>query len=452
MTSRGSTTKTNSVPSDDARNSIYSIRLIKHEEMTWVYAEIHMLVNSCIHQIASHTGFVDFFIVDCCVRSGAGLLRNQSIFEDEAELRKRGIRKNRRYSSVQISLQRVGFEFVVHQAFGGLPIINGSPFKATKRFLPFTNAVYTILSESFFRATKGYNALIDRSLVLRSKINCADSTETALQLGILISNTEEQLSEIEHRLRADRNTLYGVVRQVTQTMHTVCDYHEQIISSFERLSTQEARRYARSDQQALDNAQDGLLGLKRAVYYYDPRRNKALSGIARWWIKAAILLNLKTTANLIGVPPSIWQQHRKYEERGQELGIQGNSTELSKVFGHPVEEVEEIYRIIGLNSPTSIDAVSNVGSDGENNLRVGDSISDNKPNPEEDIVGKESVIPKYFQYLTREEQRIVCCIFGTFDYYPEQETLPNPRAMISERLSQIATQVYWEKIKGQHIV
>ena len=428
---------------------VYSSPLIQHQDIVWVYREIHGLVDSCRDTIGAHTSFFDFFIIDCLIRSLGGLLRNKAIFERSDVLRGRGFKGEDTitkddYTVARYALHSVGLEFVYAEALGKTG--ENRPFTVYKDRLPMVMAVYTILTESFARTVAKYREYVDRATELRCVIHHTDTTPLeAAEAAQSLTEIAGRASAIEKKIGADSMYLYGAVRHIEFLLPIVRDYNERVIKAYARIALQLARLHARSEKQIEDNFQQGSMGLHRAVYYFDPSRGKAFSGLARWWIRAAILLHIKIDVNMIKGPSHYWQLHKKYGELAADLGIQGEYSAIAKASGDDLETVMDVYRFVAMNRPVSIEAPLSQWDDSSG--RVGDNISDDGPTPEDSIIASLSTIDLYLDALSVDERYVICCSYGMYDKIPQKETL-TLRDIETERLAQQAAKVYWEKMRG----
>lgn len=424
--------------------TMYSRRLIRHQELNWVYREIHECAEKCVSLIGNYTNFFDHFVIDCTARSAAQILRNKSIFVPDRVLREQGYSKKPGFSVAENTMTENCIGFMFYRA---LKELNKRPsyraFQATRNKIPFVTAVYLILTESFVRTVKNYSRMCEESVNLRTVIHSptAQPPKLVRQAIHRLSEVEAVIVSTERKLDADGDILYGVASQVVHYANRIRSYHEHVISAFERLVMQIARRYGRTEQQVEDNFQHGSSGLHKAIYYFDPSREKAFAGIARWWIKAAILAHLKTDANLVKVPSHVWQQHKEYEEIAHDLGVVGDIDKIATGIGHDPEEVEKIYRMINMNRPVSLEApIGGPVSSDDTSAQIKDSVQDTQLTPEEGII-EAGKIAQYMKVLSPEEKRVVCCLFGLFDAFPDSPIPPTHDEILTEKLCQIATSV-----------
>jgi len=413
---------------------VYTQPQIKHEKLIWIYTEINTLLEECALLIGGHTRFLDHFVVDCFLRVSSSTLRNKAIFESDDNLEKRGLTGTSLRAPYEQSLMNIGIEFLYTTSTGSSAAER--PFDKLWGKLPFVPAVYDILTESFMRIVEGYTRLIEEGVHIRNRVTVGTPNPDDLSR---LSEVEAETADIEQKVGGERMTLYGVVQQVKDKMCVVLDYQAHITRAYERLVLQLAKRYGRSPMQIEDNFQQGMFGLRRAIRYFDPRRGKAFSGIARWWIQAAILITIKEEANLVKVPTSVWRLHERYEATAHEHGVMGDLGAIAELHGHSREQVEEVYAAVHMNRPRSLE--DPISSRESNEGRFGDKIEDTKPSPEDELTEQPTEIPTYLEQLSTDERTVVCCAYGMYDYLPTT-VKENPDLRVIEKLCQIGARAF----------
>lgn len=404
---------------------VYKQEQIPHKFVLWVYREIRSLVEEATLVVGRHTTFLDHFFIDCYLKLANGSLRNESIFRKETLTHE----TSQEHRAHKIAMMRAGIEFIHTQASG--VGAEGRNFDSLYRLMPFDPAVYNILLESFVRAVQGY---MDWE---RELINLRVRNDTSPEALVRRSDLERAMTDCEERVGCDRGILGGVIRQALKLTRLITRYQERVARAYERIVLQMAKQYGRSAMQIEDNFQWGSFGLQRAIRYFDPGRGKSFSGIARWWIRAAILLKIKDEVNLVQVPARVWKQYEKYEAKAHQLNIQGDLAAIGRVFGHTYAEVEEVYNAVHINRPRSMeDPLTNSAT--EDGGRLGEKITDDKPNPDERLEEKrDKRAPLYLQRLTVRQRKVICCSFGLFEFYPGTDG--DKDSIVREKLRQAAT-------------
>jgi RNA polymerase sigma factor (sigma-70 family) len=408
--------------------------------MVWVYKEMHEHVEECALLIGEHTGFLDGFFMETTLRCSAGLLRNRTIFHRNEELKVKGAKKTKFFSPAEDILLRTGIDFIYHQLLDKQQRPIRGPFVILQDKLPFVHAVYIILTESFVRSTRGYIEAMDESSRIRLELLSQEMPpQERKRLVLRLASLETKIVATEKKVHG-QTSLYGVIKQIKWHMMIIDHLRDYVIRAFRRLAMQLAKKYGRSEQQTLDNYQHGSIGLQRAVNYFDPDRNKAFSGLARNWIRAGILLHLKTEANLMKVPNAVWQQHKKLEDLAHDNGVAGDLNAIARLANMPLEDVDEIYRLIQMNRPVSLESPVSEEEPGSTQLK--DNIPDESATPEGELIAAREDLGDYMQALDEYERLVVCCSFGAYDLIPHKQL--DPQDVFSERLRQIAVRVRHE--------
>lgn len=415
--------------------SLYSAPLIPHAQMVWWYMDLHDNVEKAASLIGEKTSFLDHFIIDTAMRCGASLLRNRTIFVDDDAVKKMGgksqkIQAGKSYLPRETLMLNISIDFLYHEA--ARPEDINPPFYQHRDRIPFVHAVYIILAESFLRTVSNYCSYIEQICHLRLEIEENPRPNRVIQL----SRLEISASSLEKKLRGDRATLYGVVKQIRWHMTFVEHMKNRVITAFRRLAMQVAKKYGRSEQQINDNFQHGSTGLIRAANYFDPYREKAFSGLARNWIQASVLLHLKTEANMCKIPAPVWQLFRKIEQVAHDNSIEGDYPAIAKKMKMETIEVMEVYRMIQINRPISLE--NPVSEDESNNTTLKDNIEDESKSPEDVLVESSDRLSDYMKGLGYQERMVICCLFGTYEEIPQKDTILSDHDIESERLRQIA--------------
>lgn len=193
---------------------------------------------------------------------------------------------------------------------------------------------------------------------------------------------------------------------------------EQLITANLRLVIHTAKKYVSYGNQKSHNlslsdlAQEGSIGLIKAVEKFDPERGK-LSTYATWWIRQTIFRAIANQGGTIRVPIHMWEQITHLTKKENELRLQfkrePTSEELAEELGITLERVRNIKKTRELE-PFSLERP--IGEDQETTLK--DFLSDPDPSVEEQVEQKQlkENLSILLKSLTPREQKVIKDRFG----------------------------------------
>jgi RNA polymerase sigma-32 factor len=167
--------------------------------------------------------------------------------------------------------------------------------------------------------------------------------------------------------------------------------HE-LVRSYTRLVIAGATRFRNYGLPMGDLIQEGNIGLMQAANRFDPDREVRFSTYATWWIKSSMQDYVLRNWSIVRTGTTAAQKSLFFNLRRLRSRIEGASTErgltvegrekISALLGVPQKDVEEMEgRMSG--SDQSLNVM--IGEDGNDEYQS--FLPDNRPNPEEVVIG-----------------------------------------------------------------
>ncbi len=187
---------------------------------------------------------------------------------------------------------------------------------------------------------------------------------------------------------------------------------DRMINSNLRLVISVARKYQGQGLTMGDLAQEGMLGLIRAVEKFDWRRGYKFSTYGTLWIQQSIQRGLQNSGRTIRIPVHIGQRERKVRrferELAARLGRDPSDAEIAAEAELPEEQVHEVRDLA--RSLASLDQP--IGEDGE--TAFGDLLPSDRPGPEEEVGAtlEEERVHEVVEKLPEAERTVVKLRFG----------------------------------------
>ncbi len=199
-----------------------------------------------------------------------------------------------------------------------------------------------------------------------------------------------------------------------------------------------AKRHAHRGMLFLDLAQEGNLGLIRAVDKFDYRKGYKFSTFATWWIRQAVTRAIADPSRTIRVPVHMTEYMNQIawaqRELVQILGPDPDPEEIGRRAGIPAERVRQVLELyrdpISLETPVQ-----------EEDATLGDFIEDRDAVPLPDAASRtllQEQLETVLHTLDDRERRIIQMRFGLLGERPGTlEEVGRVLGVSRERIRQI---------------
>ncbi|MBD3391772.1 MAG: sigma-70 family RNA polymerase sigma factor [Chitinivibrionales bacterium] len=189
---------------------------------------------------------------------------------------------------------------------------------------------------------------------------------------------------------------------------------ERLVKANLRFVVSVARNYQNQGMPLADLINEGNLGLIRAAYRFDEKKNFKFISYAVWWIRQAILQSLANHSRIVKMPLNrvatihkVGKARAKLEQRYRRLP---NSQELADELGIEESEVSDMMQIG--NSHTSLDAPFSDGKKGSLLDLMTDDGEEDDPDQRMVKLSLSEEISKLLSTLNAREREVLSLYFG----------------------------------------
>lgn len=412
------------------RQQIFKIPLLPQEKIVEKFETVDAMLYPYCLKLTETFPRMRLYFQEVIFRIASGNTFGKNYFDKEdREDTPAGKKKKKGAKKVLFKKSEIR---VLQQSFSLLrPGQSPAEFIDSARRAGFIRGVFEEGLELFFDLTNHYPEWVAEMMRVKTT-----DPDRYVQLEKKVHQVEDELNFY------DREKLVVWAQETIRIWKLYKVLRDEIISPYFRLIYTLAKGTSTSDAQTLDNFQNGVFGLIRAMKCYTPSRFAAFSLVATMWIRQSILLNLKNEINFIKLPMAAWNSYQKLEKIKQDLEQQtrqeASVEQIAKIAKVSVDKVQKTYeaakltQVYSLHQPTQ----NEIQQTGEASWSI-ESIS----NPLEDaerleLTSEFSLIHRVVGQFDDEERLIFGLISGCFDLLPPDPL--NSQEILQEKIRQQA--------------
>lgn len=393
-------------PQEALKNQVFAEDLLQQPQVLEQFRILDEICAHTINLIMRHTNFVERNLADLVGEVAGGLTHGRTIYEKFKGEREEAPFKD----GSEVRFLEYGITLV------NIIATNREEAKSAARSvidrMRFARLVFEESINSFMRLCEGYCSLSRQYVTLHCRLDTSSGDE-AFRLATKLSDVHDRMDAIEKAVGVDREYLFHLIQSVETMWRSYLSTRDKIIRPYLRVAYKEARNRATTEEQVVENFQNGAQGLIRAVSCYIPRRKTNFSSYARWWVKQAILFRLKEDSNLVKLPATTWQAHTAIQKARAAVHIESDQemeAHVAESTGMTVEKVRSVQDAVKASQMFSLDYPIDENSATLSQL-LGSDHKFTKSNIEIDTQRRMTALPE-------DQRRIVSLYFGLFELVP----------------------------------